>query len=91
MDLTDSPPAPASRSPLAVLRRYAAAERALCEDAIASYADHVAGGDGWETPSRMHRESYDAGAAVPWWLRPAAAVISRHIISELDYWRRTGQ
>jgi hypothetical protein len=39
----------------------------------------------------MHRESYEAAAAVPWWLRPVAAVISWHIIGELDYWHRTGQ
>lgn len=72
----------------AAIRRYARAERALCEDAIASYA---AGGDGWETPSRIHREAHDAAAAVPRWLRPVTAVIDWRIIADLDYWRRTGQ
>lgn len=76
---------------VAAIRRYARAERALCEDAIASYADYSAGGDGWETPSPIHREAHDAAAAVPWWLRPVTAVIDWHITVTLDYWRRTGQ
>jgi hypothetical protein len=74
---------------LSVIRRYARAERALCENAITEYAEGVTE----DTPEFLHanRESHDAAAAVPWWLRPVTALIDWHIVTDLDYWHRTGQ
>lgn len=78
-----------ARAIWAVLRRYAAAERALCENYIAEYAEGI----DWETPEYLaaNTESHAASVAVPRWLRPVTAVIDWHVITTLDYWRRTGQ
>jgi hypothetical protein len=74
----------------AVLRRYARAERALCENSIAEYA---AGIFDEETPEFLaaNREAYEARNAVPRWLWLAVSLIEWRIITDLDYWRRTGQ
>jgi hypothetical protein len=89
VDLTDSPPAPASRAPLTALRRYARARRAQDENQIAEYQ----AGTDYETPEflRINRETYEAELAVPWWLRWTIPVIDRRIEADLDFWHRMGQ
>jgi hypothetical protein len=73
----------------AALRRYAAAERALCENSITEYA----AGTDEETPEYLHanNEAAAAHASVPWCLLWLTELISRRIVRELDYFNRTGQ
>lgn len=92
MDLTDFPPPPATSrvpSPIAVLRRYAAAHRALWSIDIRDYEAGLLE----ETPefAAANSEACDAHDALPRWLEPAAMIIDRRIIRDLDYFARTGQ
>lgn len=75
--------------PVAVIRRFARAERALCENGIAEYAEGI----DYETPEFLaaNREAYEARRAVPRWLWLAVSLVEWHVITDLDYWRRTGQ
>lgn len=86
MDLTSSPPPPASRAPFAVLRRYARAVRAWAENNIAEYE----AGIDWITPEgRRLEDEYDAAhAGIPCAL---AALVEWRVFRELDYFRRTGR
>ena len=65
--------------------RYAAAMRALCENAI---AEHAAGIDE-ETPEylRLNHEVIEAERGVSWWRRE---MTGQRILRELDYWHRMG-
>jgi hypothetical protein len=73
----------------AVLRHYARAERTNATVSIAGYDAGIR----HETPEWLaaNRELGEARAAVPWWLGWMKAIISRRIMRQLDYWRRTGQ
>lgn len=76
-------------APVAALIRYACAERALCENAIAEYAAGIM----HETPEYLaaNRESCEADLAVPRWLGWLKVIIGWRITCELDYYRLTGQ
>lgn len=89
MDLTDSPPAPASRAPLTALRRYARAVRAWAENNIAEYE----AGTDWITPEgkRLEGEYQAAYDRAPRALAALAVLVDWHVFTELDYYRRTGQ
>jgi hypothetical protein len=71
------------------IRRYARAERALCELSVAEYEAGITG----ETPEsvRVNRDVIAAAGAVPRPLRWLTRIADWRIIRGLDYWRRTGQ